>query len=357
MNPRNYQALSMTITPEMRLQYMATVDKDQNDQVGPKGIRNLKIAGFSTLGIGLIALIAGIASGDANGAGMGIFVLSLIFGLILVGVGYGSVKTLDQKVKMSQFARDNNMTFANMQINPVYSGMIFGLGHSRKSYNMLRSMLPVPYEIGEYTYTVGSGKNQHTYFFGYAGIALQRRLPHMVLDAKGNNGKIFGANISNLPVSFSKDQTLSLEGDFNNYFTLYAPKEYERDALYIFSPDIMALMIDNVHTSSDPKADKKASIVFDAEIVDNRLFLYTTTKIKIDDTTTLDRFFNIIDAIGAKMIDQTKLYADERIGNTSVDAIAQGGVRLKNKAPVVIVVIVVILIAISNIGSIVSLFE
>ena len=48
----------------------------------------------------------------------------------------------------------------------------------------------------------------------------------MVLDARSNNG-LFGG--TNLPSQFSKDQILTLEGNFSEYFTLYCRREYERD--------------------------------------------------------------------------------------------------------------------------------
>ncbi|GAA1220365.1 hypothetical protein GCM10009655_19930 [Rhodoglobus aureus] len=54
----------------------------------------------------------------------------------------------------------------------------------------------------------------------------------MVLDARANN-QLFG--FSNLPKSFARDQVLKLEGDFNEHFTLYSPRHYERDALYVFT--------------------------------------------------------------------------------------------------------------------------
>ena len=47
-----------------------------------------------------------------------------------------------------------------------------------------------------------------------------------MLDARSNNG-LFGG--TNLPSQFNKDQILILEGDFNEYFTLYCPREYDRD--------------------------------------------------------------------------------------------------------------------------------
>ena len=104
-------------------------------------------------------------------------------------------------------------------------------------------------EFANYRYTTGSGKNKTTHTWGYVAVKLDVPLPHIVLDAKGNNG-IFG---SNLPATFDKDQRLSLEGDFDEYFSLYCPQGYEPDALYLFTPDIMARFIDNVRSLSiDP---------------------------------------------------------------------------------------------------------
>lgn len=364
MSARNYQALTMTVTPEMRMQYMTALGPNQKDQLGPVGARRMKIAGIITLIVGVLAMVlavAGAGSDGPSGGGITFFIFSLFIGFILIAVSYGAISDLDLKVRMTRFAAENNMTFARSQDNPMYSGMIFSLGRARKSTNMLRSMTPVPFEMGEYTYTIGSGKNQQTYFFGYVGIALQRRLPHMVLDATANNAKLFGARMSNLPVTYSKDQTLALEGDFNNYFTLYAPKDYERDALYIFSPDVMALMIDNVNSSVDQKGKPGKVLTLDAEIVDNRLFIYHTAKTKMDDPAILERFFNIIDTIGAKMSDQSKMYSDERIGDRAQDVISKEGLRLKRKSPIIIVIIIVGFLLLSNlasvIGSIAELFK
>ncbi len=37
---------------------------------------------------------------------------------------------------------------------------------------------------------------------------------------------------------------MSLEGDFNKYFKLSVPKGYEVKALEVFTPDVMATLID-----------------------------------------------------------------------------------------------------------------
>jgi hypothetical protein len=113
----------------------------------------------------------------------------------------------------------------------------------------------------------------------------------------------------------NKDQTLSLEGDFNEHFTLYAPKEYERDALYIFTPDLMALLIDNVSK-------------FDVEVIDDQLFVYGS-EFRLVDENVWRRIFAIITNVGQKTISQTDYYADERVGDRSVDVVAEPGRRLR----------------------------
>ena len=69
--------------------------------------------------------------------------------------------------------------------------------------------------------------------YGYVAIQLDTALPHLVLDGRRNNGRLGGSSI---PMPIAGGQTLSLEGDFNEYFTLHCPTGYERDALYVFTP-------------------------------------------------------------------------------------------------------------------------
>jgi hypothetical protein len=130
-------------------------------------------------------------------------------------------------------------------------------------------------------------------------MQLDRRLPQMVLDSKANNG-LFGS--TNLPKTFSRDQVLSLEGDFDKYFTLYCPRAYERDALYVFTPDLMALLIDNAGA-------------FDVEIVDDWLFVYSSTPIDTTAPAQIGRMFQIVDTVGAKTITQSDRYSDERVAD------------------------------------------
>ena len=221
-----------------------------------------------------------------------------------------------QGVRINRFAEANGLKFSPKIDDPVRDGMIFNIGHSRNAYNILTSKSSNSFEIANYTYTTGSGKSSHTYIYGYIMVQLDRNLPHIVLDSKANNTKIFGLSISDLPVEFNPDQKLSLEGDFDSHFTLYAPKEYEQDALYIFTPDLMQLFIDD-------------SLSFDAEIVDNNIYIYSNTQFDLTDQALLQRLFHVIDTVVAKVESKADRYIDERVGSAIKDVIAVPGRRLK----------------------------
>lgn len=87
-----------------------------------------------------------------------------------------------------------------------------------------------------YRTTTGSGKSQQTYVFTLARVMLPTALPHMLLLAKGN---MWGG----LRQEFENHETLSLEGDFNDYFTLQIEKGQEVNVLEILTPDVMQSLV------------------------------------------------------------------------------------------------------------------
>ena len=200
------------------------------------------------------------------------------------------------RYRLHRFAEANGMHYHPVSLNPPLPGMIFHLGRSRRADDIVRGTEPRFAEFGNYQYTVGSGKNSTTYKWGYVAIKLDVPLPHIVLDALSNNG-LFGA--SNLPTSFRRDQRLELEGDFNQHFALYCPEGYEADALYLFTPDIMARFIDH-------------AAAMDVEIVDDWLFLYARRDFSTLDPATWAWLFSAVAALLAKF-EQWARWRDERL--------------------------------------------
>jgi hypothetical protein len=191
--------------------------------------------------------------------------------------------------------------------------MIFHLGDSRSAFNHLNSTTGRYFDLGSFQYSTGSGKSRSTHYWGFLALHLDRKLPNMVLDSKQNN-TLFG---SDLPISLRRDQILSLEGDFDQHFTLYCPKEYEQDALYVFTPDLMALLIDDAGS-------------YDVEIVDDWMFIYSPHQFPPLSAPNYQRLFNIVHTVGTKTVSQTENYHDDRVGSPTANIVAPQGQRLRH---------------------------
>lgn len=267
----------------------------------------------------LVIGFSGLTTGDST-AVFGILPAILIGGMLavaIVSIVRRGRPLWRERLKMHLFAEANGLVYEIASPAPDYPGVIFGQGRSRKVSDHFRTVDGRFLDFGNYQYTTGSGKNSTTHRWGFLALHLDRALPHIVLDSRANNG-LFGA--SNLPSDLRRDQVLSLEGDFDRYFTLYCPKQYERDALYVFTPDLMALAIDE-------------AAPFDMEIVDQWLFVYSARPFPLADPYTYQRLLRIVSTVGAKALSQTDRYRDERIGDFSVNLVAPQGQRLRKGVP------------------------
>jgi hypothetical protein len=256
--------------------------------------------------IGSVIAAASAGVGDGFGAfGLILIIPFLIICAVLAAIVIGVVRAFggsrERWYRLDRFARANGMSYLPSLEAPALPGMIFGIGDSRQSSDLVRGEKPRFVEFGNYSYTTGSGKDRTTHQWGYVAIKLDVPLPNIVLDATSNNA-LFG---SNLPASFSKKQRLSLEGDFDRFFALYCPEGYERDALYLFTPDIMARFIDH-------------AAALDVEIVDDWLFLYGKRSISTLDPATWAWLFSVVSALLDKFA-QWARWRDERL---AMDAVA-----------------------------------
>lgn len=223
-----------------------------------------------------------------------------LFAVIVVGGSILSVRgqsgTWARYLRGDEFARANRMKFEPHSPVPAYQGAIFGIGSSRKVLTHVWSSDGPVADCGTYCYTTGSGKNRTTHRWQFAAVRLAGPLPHMLLDAKANN-TFFG---SNLPAAFHRNQRISLGGEFDEHFDLYCPQSYGHDAFYVFTPDLMAQLIDQ--TSA-----------FDVEFVDDWMFLYTRQDLSVTDPGTWHRLARISDTITARMRDRSRSYTDQRV--------------------------------------------
>ncbi|MEZ3160673.1 hypothetical protein AB1K54_09015 [Microbacterium sp. BWT-B31] len=265
----------------------------------------LVMMGGGTL-VTLITTVTATVGALGSGEGLG---FTSFFGL-LPFLGVGGLLTLasvgfvrarrkqrERFFRLDRFARANGMAFEPQLARPALPGMVFSIGSSRLSTDLVRGTVPRFVEFANYRYTTGSGKNRKTHQWGYVAVKLDVPLPHIVLDAQSNNL----AFMSNLPATFTKDQRLSLEGDFDRHFALYCPVGYEADALYLFTPDIMARFIDN-------------AAALDVEIVDDWLFLYAQRELSTLDPATWAWMFSVVAALLDKFA-QWSRWRDKRLAD------------------------------------------
>ena len=274
-------------------------------------------------GIAVVPMAISGASGATTNTGFAVFATVAIVVLAVVAILY-SIRLLRRDarfgsiwrrwLRLTRFANANGMAFAASVIEPGYPGVIFHSGKRREATDVMAALSEPFFELGNYRY-FGSQNERQRNEWGFVRIRLQRRIPHLMLIP--TTGKVK----SRLPVVFSRDQVLSLEGDFDRYFTLYAPKEYERDALYVLSPDLMVLLMDN-------------AAPFTIEIVDDWMFVYSTKPFDMRDPSTYDRLGRIIAVVGAKTRRQTARYSDDRTADRATNVVAPAGRRLRGRLPI-----------------------
>jgi hypothetical protein len=313
----DYSALTRKVTSkEVTAALLAKIKKNPVIYVGTVLIAILIATYFMFL---IVFLSNSSDPKEQNGYYMSLFMLVIICVLLPI-LYFGIRRLITRQIKMQAFTTTNGITLLSDVKDPSYAGIIFNEGDTRS----IREAYILPQvhnaEIGNYIYYTGSGKNRTAHNYGYIKFSIPRNVPHLLLDAKSNN--LFG-KLSNLP-KLTKDQQLSLEGDFNNYFTLYAPNSYEADALYILTPDVMQTLLDNTKD-------------FDVEIVDNNVFIYSNIPFDLTDSQELQDVLHIVSLLSKDVTEQTDYYADERIGDRSQNIIDQKGIRLKtSKVPLIV---------------------
>lgn len=186
---------------------------------------------------------------------MEILQLAMLIFLVCV-VLYVILKlVVERKLRLLQFCSDNGFVFEKSLRIEDQSGALFKKGRARKASNVISGNAAGNFTLFDYQYTTGSGKNSRRHSFGVVKLLLDKRFPHILLDNKRDN------SIGRF--EFDDSQRLKLEGDFNKYFNVYGPKEYEIEVLQVLNPSVMLTLLEL------PEAT-------DIEIVGHELYIYNS---------------------------------------------------------------------------------
>ncbi|OUE29438.1 hypothetical protein BFL35_15150 [Clavibacter michiganensis] len=252
---------------------------------------------------GVFVLVAGLGAiltddpemrGDALGM--------TVFGIPVLGAGIFFVwylirtrrrSTIRAHYRLTRLGRVNGLSYTPGPLSDAHMGELAARGMYLT--RIMRPHTARPVEFGNHELNQGSNFHGITQYGGYAMIGLRRELPH--IQVISNRTRLRRELTPTIDVA--RSQRLELGGDFDRHAALYCPDGYERDALYLFTPDVMAVLVDRVRG-------------FDVEIRGDRLLLRSPA-----DMVTLDpdRWRDVIDATAALMakVDRWERWRDDRL--------------------------------------------
>lgn len=88
-----------------------------------------------------------------------------------------------------------------------------------------------------YNYFIGDGIPANNRTFSGIQIILPKAMPHLYLDSHGDSVFVGPRR------TYSNSQRLELEGNFNKYFQLFVPSNYQVLALSILTPEVLQMLI------------------------------------------------------------------------------------------------------------------
>lgn len=147
------------------------------------------------------------------------------------------------------------------------SGIMFRQGNHRAISRHIDGVIEDrQFRIFNYVFSIGSGRHRTTYAYTVFSFKFNGSFPHIYLNNKHNS------------YSISTGEKIPLPLEFNKQFSLSAPRKYEIEALQIFTPDVLAKMLDN-------------GFIYDIEFVEQEVLMFVDGV--INDFQTLEKHFNM----------------------------------------------------------------
>jgi len=144
-----------------------------------------------------------------------------------------------QHLFMQQIARAIGFRYQPTGSLHGLQAKFFELGSWRQVEDVLCGVYRgCPIEIFNYSFNVQQGKSSHTEHYTIFALTFDGVLPDIALAPRS----FFAA--SSIESAPDADVKVSLEGDFNKYFYLYAPKAFDVEIRVIFQPDLMMELIE-----------------------------------------------------------------------------------------------------------------
>lgn len=224
-------------------------------------------------------------------------------GFLWYAVGVG------RRVKIAAFAWQNGWAYADALERTRRPGAAFArVAHGRERAVVACDDERMPFELGLH-HSVSRGQQRATIQrpFAFVELPLPSSVPHIVLANRTRS------IIPTLGLGRGAAR-LDLEGDFAKTFRLIVPDGYQQDALYIFTPDLMARVLD---------LGSGAEI----ELVSDRLYVYLPAKTRFDRAETMAATVVLAEEFHRRFAARTELYRDDAAGAIAARAGVAVGLR------------------------------
>jgi len=184
----------------------------------------------------------------------------IFFPLLFFPFLYASVRENIMHFFMQDFAMTNSYKYQKMGLIKEIKAPYLQMDGYRYIEDVVSGIYNnCPMRLFNFNCIIGSGKNTQHIIFTVCEIQYKTNLPRIILDSQPN---IWTRDLAIEEFDIKDEEIISLEGDFNKYFTLYVPKGYEIEALQIFAPDVMAKLIDKAK-------------MFSLEFLEDHLYIYS----------------------------------------------------------------------------------
>lgn len=218
---------------------------------------------------------------------------------------------LSRRARLAMFAWTNGWAYADLLTGTRRPGSAFARMRRSIEHGVVASDDErIPFELGV-ARSVGSRDQSATVQrpFAFIELPLPAKVPHMVLRNRRR---------SIVPTLGLGGARMDLEGHFASTFQLLVPDGYQRDALYIFTPDLMARILDLGSGA-------------ELELVEDRAYLYLPGSTRFDRPDVMQRAVQLAEELHRRFAVRTGAYRDESTGPIERPegvAIGLGGQRL-----------------------------
>ncbi|MDR0591281.1 MAG: hypothetical protein LBG75_01850 [Candidatus Nomurabacteria bacterium] len=199
-----------------------------------------------------------------------------------------------REVRLAKFCRVNELAYRSKVRDLRIDGAPFLNNHTSLTAPLVSGVFDgEKFTLGRYS-VINEDRESNVQVrrpFTFALSSLPRSVPHIIL--KNRRSRIIP-----LIGATSANAKLTLEGDYSDKFTLICPKNYEQDALRIFTPDVIAAVYDFA-----PDAE--------IELVDNRLFIYTRDGKALRYPEKMMQLFGLLARLDSYFDRQAERYRDD----------------------------------------------